>query len=102
MTTTTHPHPEVPLPAGATFVDDWDASGAGMPYRFVTFADRTVTDHPARVSTHVFQYADGSLAGSGDDAPGIAVIEAGVQPLNSDQARELAGLCWPPPPGSTG
>jgi hypothetical protein len=66
-----------------------------MPYRFITFTDRTVTDHPVRVSIHAFQWADGSLAdgagaeGNGVEAPGIAVLEAS-SPLNSDQARELA------------
>jgi hypothetical protein len=68
----------------------------GMPFRFVIFADRTVTDHPVRVSMHAFQWADGSLAdgtgaeGNGVEAPEIALIEASIQPLNSDQARELA------------
>jgi hypothetical protein len=71
-----------------------------MPYRFVTFTDRTVTDHPARVSIQAAQWADGSLAdgtgaegngaeGNGVEAPGIAVRKA-WDPLNSDQARELA------------
>jgi hypothetical protein len=89
MTTTTEPR-DVPLPAGATFVGNWDWDGGAMPYRFVTFTDRTITDHPARVSPHAFQYADGSLASAGEEAPGIAVLEASIHPLNSDQARELA------------
>lgn len=67
-----------------------------MPYRFITFADQTVTDHPVRVSMHAFQWADGSLAdgagaeGNGVEAPGIAVLDGNIRPLNSDQARELA------------
>jgi hypothetical protein len=89
MTRTT-PLPDVPLPVGVASVGDWDACGAGMPYRFITFAERTVTDHPARVSPHAFQCADGSLAAGGEEAPGIAVLDASIQPLNSGQARELA------------
>ncbi len=92
MPTTTEPR-NVPLPAGATYVDDWQASGTGMPFRFVTLTPRTVTDHPVRVSPQVFQFADGSLAdGSDDDAPGIAILDgdSSMEPLNSDQARELA------------
>ncbi len=94
MTQTTST-PDMPPPADATFIGDWDACGAGTSYRFITFAERTVTDHPARVSLHAFQWANGSLAGSGEEAPGIAILDASIQPLNSDQAR------WPPPPSST-
>ena len=55
MTTTTEPR-DVPAPAGATFVDGWDWAGGGaMPYRFVNIADRTVTDHLVRGSTHTFK-----------------------------------------------
>jgi hypothetical protein len=90
MTTTSASLPDVPLPAGATFVGDWDAYGTRMPNRFVTFPDRTVTDHPVHVSGHAFQWADGSLAGGGDEQPGIAILDAGTHPLNNDQARELA------------
>src|ERR1700729_1059198 len=94
MSTTTEPR-NVPLPTGATKVHDWARPRGGMPYRFITFTDRTVTDHLVRVSIHAFQWADGSLAdgagaeGNGVEAPGIAVLEAS-DPLNSDQARELA------------
>jgi hypothetical protein len=89
MTQTTST-PDMPPPADATFIGDWDACGAGTPYRFIIFAERTVTDHPARVSLHASQWANGSLAGSGEEAPGIAILDASIQPLNSDQARELA------------
>jgi hypothetical protein len=82
--------PDLPLPAGATFVGDWDKHGMPVPCRFITFGERTVTDHPARVSPHAFRWSDGSLACSGEEAPGIAILDASVQPLNSEQARELA------------
>jgi hypothetical protein len=91
MTTTIHSHPDVPLPAGFVTADDWQASGPGMPYRFIGCANRTVTDHAVWVSMQAVQWADGSLSdGSGVEAPGIAVLEASARPLNSDQARELA------------
>jgi hypothetical protein len=91
-TTTTTPRPDVPLPAGATFVDSWDTDGTAMPYRFVNFAAGTVTDHKVKVSTYAFQLADGSLASAGDQAPGILLSDSSdsSDPLNSDQARELA------------
>lgn len=88
-TTTTTPRPDVPLPAGVTFVDNWDTDGTAMPYRFVNFAAGTVTDHKVKVSTYAFQLADGSLASAGDQAPGILLSDSS-DPLNSDQARELA------------
>lgn len=68
MTTAT---PQVPVPAGANFVDNWDTDGTAMPYRFVNFAAGTVTDHEVNVSTYAFQLADGSLASAGDEATGI-------------------------------
>jgi hypothetical protein len=87
QTTTT---PDFPPPAGAVRVHDWERPRGGMPYRFVLFADRTVTDHPVRVSAHAFQWADGALAdgtgagGNGVEAPGIALIDAELRSLNSD------------------
>lgn len=104
MTITSTPYPDVALPAGVTSVDAWQTSHPRMPFRFIGFADRTVTDHSIRVAMHAFQWADGSLAdgSSGVEAPGIAVLEASDRsPLNSDQARELAAVCWPPPTSST-
>jgi hypothetical protein len=44
-----------------------------MPYRLVYGADRTVTDHALRVSTHTFQFEDGRIAiRRPSEAPGIA------------------------------
>jgi hypothetical protein len=94
--TTTEPR-NVPLPPGFVSAGDWQASGADMPYRLVYGADRTVTDHVVRVSTHAFQFADGSIASRwAAEAPGIAVLngdtDTGLWPLNSNQARELAAV----------
>jgi len=68
-----------------------------MPYRLVFGVDRTVTDHAVRVSTHAFQFADGSIANRWTgEAPGMAILngdtDTGLRPLNSDQARELASV----------
>jgi hypothetical protein len=58
MTTTTAP--AVPLPAGATFVDDWQGDGADMPYRIIGGPERSVTDDVA-VYVSAVQFADGSI-----------------------------------------
>lgn len=58
MTTTTHP--DVPLPAGATYVDDWQIERPEMPYRFIGSAVQHITEH-LTVWTAVVQYADGSI-----------------------------------------
>lgn len=93
MTTTT---PRIPfLPLGFISADDWQQNGADMPYRLIFGADRTVTDHAVCVSTHAYQFADGTIASRWvGEAPGMAVIngdrDTGLWPLNSAQARELA------------
>jgi hypothetical protein len=94
MTTTTvqiNPYPDIRPPSGATTVDDWQSFDP-QPYRVVIGADRTVTDHVARVSPSAIQWADGSIDGHGEiELPHVYVFgldETG--PLNSDQARELA------------
>ena len=82
-TTTTTPVPDVPLPAGADDVGDFDCDG----YRDIYGVDRTVTDHAARVYAFGSQAADGRLY---DLAVYIADGDAAGPILNSDQARELA------------
>jgi hypothetical protein len=37
-----------------------------------------------------FQRANGSLAGNGEEAPGTAILDACIRPLNSNQARDFA------------
>jgi hypothetical protein len=95
MTNTTTTAPTVPLPPGFVSAGDWQKSGSDKSYRLVFGADQTVTDHDARISTHAFQFEDGSIAIRWDsEAPSIAVLngnrDTGLWPLSSDQARELA------------
>jgi hypothetical protein len=73
--TTTKPFPDVPLPPGAVDSgrDRFDASD-----RFA----RDITDHDLVVQTSACQYTDGHL----DEVH----VSVGGDPLNSDQARELA------------
>jgi len=73
MTTTTHP--DVPLPAGADYVDDWQkVDGSAMPYRFIGTKDVVFADH-VRVWTAAVQYADGSLDDGRIEAPGVFVSD---------------------------
>lgn len=89
-TTTTSPHPDVPLPAGALEADTWQALDR-QPYRVVFGASRDVTDHAACVSTSAIQWADGNLDRGVIEAPGLVILSGGEsEPFNSDQARELA------------
>jgi len=89
-TTTVHFDPDIAPPSGATTNDAWQGDDP-LPYRIVVGADRTVTDHPLRVSTSAVQWADGSVHDGGIEHPHIYVFDLGEsRPLNSDQARELA------------
>jgi hypothetical protein len=82
-------YPDVAPPPGATTHDEWEDDDP-QPYRIVFGADRTVTDHRARVSTSAVQWADGSVDDGRIEAPYIYVYDLGEsRPLNSDQAREL-------------
>jgi hypothetical protein len=95
MTTTTNPHPNVPVPAGAVFADDWEGD---EPQRVVTGPNRGITDHPAFVRTVASQRADGTVnvrPAPGIEAPGITVFNGAfeiVDGLNSGRARELAAV----------
>jgi hypothetical protein len=86
QTTTTNPHPDVPLPAFATWVDDW----APEDYRIIHGPEPVITDAPdLDIWTSAIQLSDGSINGdpSEDEPPTLHV--AGVD-LNTDQMRELA------------
>jgi hypothetical protein len=94
MTTTapTSPYPDVAPPLGATTLDDWQDIEP-QPYRVIIGADRTVTDHPLKVSPSAVQWADGSIDDGQIEAPLVYVFELGEStPLNSDQCRELASV----------
>ncbi|MDT5075999.1 MAG: hypothetical protein QOJ80_636 [Mycobacterium sp.] len=94
MTTTasTSQFPDISPPGGTT-EDSWQHNDP-RHYRVVFGADRTVTDHRLTVSTNVVQWADGTIDLDGTvEAPHVYVFELGEgNPLNSDQARELASV----------
>lgn len=81
-------HPEVAPPPGVVIVDEWQQDDP-QDYRVVIGADRTVTDHSARVSPSAVQWADGRVDDGRIEGPSVYVLDVGA-PLNSDQARELA------------
>jgi hypothetical protein len=88
MTTSTIP--PVPLPTGATTVDDWQHDDP-QPYRVILGADRKVTDHKLTVSPSAVQWGDGSVDDGRIEVPHVYVYDVDEgNPLNSDQARELA------------
>lgn len=98
MTTTTDqidPYPDVvPLP-GADHVGKWDLDDPEHPepYRLLFGFDRTVTDHTVRVYASAVQLADGTTEEGSIDGPSVYVASgqaSALEPLNSDQARELA------------
>ncbi len=85
----TLPLPGIQLPGVREF-DDWQPHYP-VPYRAVVGTDRRVTDHPVRVSPSAVQWADGSIDDGRIGSPSVYVFELGdLNPLNSDQARELA------------
>jgi hypothetical protein len=94
MTTTTaptDPHPDVEPLQGSEFVGTWELDP--LPYRVVFGFDRTVTDHNVRVYASAVQLADGTVDSSLIEGPSVYVASGendGLEPLNSDQARELA------------
>ncbi|WP_155765491.1 hypothetical protein [Mycobacterium colombiense] len=87
----TEPYPEVPPPPGFIAPDLWEAGwilsrDETRAWRLVYRHAQTVTDHGAYACVRAVQYSDGSL----EDVE-ILVNGAGSDdPLNSDQARELA------------
>jgi hypothetical protein len=93
MTTATNPYPDVALPAGARTLDTWQDCGDPQPYRVILAADRTITDHRLTVSPSAVQWADGTIDDGRIEGPHIYLFNLGEgDPLNSDQARELAAV----------
>ena len=92
MNTATSPTPNVALPAGAHTLDTWQDCDP-QPYRVIVSADRKVTDHVLAVSPSAIQWADGTIDDGALEPPHIFVFNLGEgDPLNSDQARELASV----------
>jgi hypothetical protein len=90
-TTTTDPRPDVPMPAGFDAGDKWEpgrilSEDETRAWRLIS-SKREITDHDAHISLRGVQYSDGGL----DDDVELTVDGASWDnPLNSDQARELA------------
>ena len=85
QTTTTHCHPDVPLPTDVVAASDWQANDP-LPYRIILGEDRGITNHKMAVHTVAIQFADGRIA---DGRIKAAIVYSG-QGLSSTQARELA------------
>ena len=88
MTRTAHTIPDVPIPAGAECVDDWQ-DDAPLPYRIV-FGELRNTDGVkfTTVQATAVQYADGRIDdGLVHEPPHVYL---GDDALTSTQARELA------------
>jgi hypothetical protein len=80
--------PNIPLPVGAVFGDDWADVGTNTgPWRTVAFISHQVTDHQGRVSLTASQDPSGHL-----DEFQIEASNFEYNSLNSDQARELAAV----------
>src|SRR5258707_11144605 len=86
--TTTNPHPDVPLPTGAVFGDNWEGEPAE---RVIMGQNRSITDTDVVIWTSAIQFADGRIQQDegGASEPPLVHVDGGVD-LNSDQARELA------------
>jgi hypothetical protein len=83
--TTSITNPDVPLLAGAVRADDWEDI-TDRPWRTVYGRQMGITDHGAHVTAEAAQWCyDGSL-----DDLAIRIDIDVYEPLNSDQARELA------------
>lgn len=76
-------------PSGVHKVDNWQDDDP-QPYRVFFGADRKVTDHKLTVSPSAVQWADGTVDEGRIEEPRIYVLDLDWNPLNSDQARELA------------
>jgi hypothetical protein len=59
-TTTTNPHPDVPLPVGADFGDIWARVGHEDAHRVIMGNNRGVTDSDVIVWASAIQFWDGS------------------------------------------
>lgn len=91
-TITNDPYLNVPPPPpGWDAPDEWEpgrrlSKDEPRAWRLIYSADRKVTDHDALASIRAIQYSDGSL----DEIELLVVGADSDDPLNSDQARQLA------------
>jgi hypothetical protein len=91
MTTATSPSPDVAPPPGFDAPDEWEpghilSRDETRAWRLIYWGS-PITDHKCGVTIRTVQYSDGDL----DDDISISVDGASFDdPLNSDEARELA------------
>ncbi len=89
MTTATKPTPNVPLPAGAVYGDEWQTGDD--PYRIIGGPDRHITDSSLWIWTSAVQHTDGQIH-SEIERPSFHIEGVGDELLTSDHARELAAV----------
>jgi hypothetical protein len=78
MTTATTPLPDVQLPAGATYVGDWEkVDGSAMPYRFIGTTVTQIAEHVS-VWTSATQFADGSVDDGRIEAPSVYINDGRI------------------------
>lgn len=89
--TTTNLYPDVPLPAGVQWADNWQDVQSTTPWRVIKSAERRVSGCDVTVYATAVQWADGTLEHSGLDAPHVTVDGLDYYDgLTSAQARQLA------------
>lgn len=90
MQTTTTPVPDVPLPAGAEWADDWQ-DVQSTPWRVIKSAERHIDGCEVSVFATAVQWTDGTLDQSGGDAPHVTVGGFDYYDgVTADQARAVA------------
>jgi hypothetical protein len=92
VTAATNPRPDVPLPAGAEWADDWE-DDPDRPWRIVTGCPLGLGNDgsAAIVRAVAVQYADGGID-FGDDAPRVDIPRLADAGFNSVDARSLAQM----------
>jgi hypothetical protein len=89
MTTTTDPHTELPLPAGAVEVYDWDDFQTPTPFRYFVGSSRVV-DRPGH-GEDIEIRIDGTQHHDGSVTRDIVVHQLHAdEPITIKQARRLA------------
>lgn len=89
MTTATNPYRQIPHPAGAVHIEDWDDADTPEPFRFFDGSrwgvDRPHRDSDLEVRVSGLQYHDGRIVRD------IVVHELHAdEPITIEQARRLA------------
>ena len=89
--TTINPLRQIPMPAGATFVDDWTDLDTDTPFRYFEGARRTI-DRQHR-DTDIEVYISGAQHRDGSATHDVVVHELHHDdPLTIEEARQLAAV----------